>query len=125
MTAKNKPLAEITQRAIEVLSRELGTADAPPIYQPIYDRPRRLRDGTRRIVRWGDARANHRRHKGDAANGGDPKPPARNSLTKHCDPATVDDIESCLRKTPTDRELPTPLGFSRARLRSDRRRSSR
>ncbi len=28
MTAKNKPLAEITQRAIEVLSRELGTADA-------------------------------------------------------------------------------------------------
>jgi hypothetical protein len=28
MTVKNRPLAEITQRAIEVLSRELGTADA-------------------------------------------------------------------------------------------------
>ena len=27
MTVKNRPLAEITQRAIEVLSRELGTAD--------------------------------------------------------------------------------------------------
>jgi hypothetical protein len=27
MTVKNKPLAEITQRAIEVLSRELGAAD--------------------------------------------------------------------------------------------------
>jgi hypothetical protein len=28
MTVKNKPLAEITQRAIEVLSREIGTADS-------------------------------------------------------------------------------------------------
>ena len=28
MTVETKPLAEVTRRAIEVLSRELGTADA-------------------------------------------------------------------------------------------------
>ena len=54
MTAKNKPLAEITQRAIEVLSRELGTADALRFINQFTIGHGDYVTGTRRIVRWGD-----------------------------------------------------------------------
>ena len=50
MTVHNKPLAEVTHQAIEILCRELGAADTMPFINEFTNGPWRLHVGARRAL---------------------------------------------------------------------------